>query len=90
MDNVRSIVALNNPGLDFGPPNSIIGIYVSACWARATGVADAFIIFRTFIVWNRNWFVIILPSLFFLGNIGESSTLHSGTDNNCGSTGTAI
>ncbi|KAJ7089517.1 hypothetical protein C8R44DRAFT_892217 [Mycena epipterygia] len=71
MDNVRCIVALNNPGLDFGPPNSIIGILINVCWALANGVADAFIIFRTFIVWNRNWLVIILPSLFFLGNVGE-------------------
>ncbi|KAJ7132455.1 hypothetical protein C8R44DRAFT_871411 [Mycena epipterygia] len=90
MDNVRCIVALNNPGLDLGPPNSVIGILINACWALATGVADAFIIFRTFIVWNKNRFVIILPSLFFLGYVGEFlSFLHPVADYNCDSKGTA-
>ncbi|KAJ7112373.1 hypothetical protein C8R44DRAFT_882734 [Mycena epipterygia] len=57
LDNVRCIIALDNTGLDFGPPNTTLGI------------------FRTFIVWNRNWFVIILPSMLFVGNVGTATWL---------------
>ncbi|KAJ7105869.1 hypothetical protein C8R44DRAFT_745525 [Mycena epipterygia] len=57
-------------GLHFGVPNSPMGITTNACWFFVTAVADAFIIFRTFIVWKKNWYVIILPSLLFLANFG--------------------
>ncbi|KAJ6616753.1 hypothetical protein B0H10DRAFT_2036190 [Mycena sp. CBHHK59/15] len=72
IDTVRCIVAFNNVGLDFGPPNTTIGLVTNACWFFVTAVADTFIIFRTFIVWQRNWFVIILPSMVCLANFGSS------------------
>ncbi|KAJ7094091.1 hypothetical protein C8R44DRAFT_814500 [Mycena epipterygia] len=75
IDNFRCIAALDNIGLDFGPPNNTLGVLTNTCWALATAVADAFIIFRTFTVWNRNWFVIILPSMLFLGNALRSGSL---------------
>ncbi|KAJ7105236.1 hypothetical protein C8R44DRAFT_745952 [Mycena epipterygia] len=72
IDNFRCIVALDNTGLDFGTVNNTLGVLTNTCWGLATAVADAFIIFRTFTVWNRNWFVIILPSMLFLGNVGTA------------------
>ncbi|KAJ7082576.1 hypothetical protein C8R44DRAFT_822914, partial [Mycena epipterygia] len=72
IDNFRCIIALDNIGLDFGPPNTTLGVLTNTCWALATAVADAFVIFRTFTVWNRNWFVIILPSMLFLGYVGTA------------------
>ncbi|KAJ7485673.1 hypothetical protein FB451DRAFT_62894 [Mycena latifolia] len=72
IDTIRCIVAFNNDGIDFGPPNTTMGIITNACWFFVTAVADAFIIFRTFIVWKRNWFVIILPSMLFLANFASS------------------
>ncbi|KAJ7106764.1 hypothetical protein C8R44DRAFT_805775 [Mycena epipterygia] len=66
------ITAVHDPELDFGPPNTTLGILTNTCSALATAVADVFVIFRTFTVWNRNWFVIILPSLLFLGNVGSA------------------
>ncbi|KAJ7479348.1 hypothetical protein B0H11DRAFT_2423502 [Mycena galericulata] len=59
-------------GLNFGPPNTNIDIATNACWHIVTVVADSFISFRTFIVWNRNRFVIIGPSILCLANFGSS------------------
>ncbi|KAJ7479352.1 hypothetical protein B0H11DRAFT_2233785 [Mycena galericulata] len=70
IDTFRCVIALENNGVDFGPPNTNVGIATNACWVLLAAVADAFIIFRTFIVWNRNWFVIIVPSMLFLGCVG--------------------
>ncbi|KAJ7479333.1 hypothetical protein B0H11DRAFT_2233764 [Mycena galericulata] len=63
---------IDSNGLNFGPPNTNIDIATNASWFLVTAVADAFIIFRTFIVWNRNWFAIIIPSLLYVANFGSS------------------
>ncbi|KAJ7123369.1 hypothetical protein C8R44DRAFT_783723 [Mycena epipterygia] len=73
IDTVRCINALDNPGLEFGPPNTTIDVFTNICWLLLTAVADAFIIFRTFIVWYRSWVVIAVPSMLFLANLGVSS-----------------
>ncbi|KAJ7132489.1 hypothetical protein C8R44DRAFT_50104 [Mycena epipterygia] len=73
IDTVRCVNALANPGLDFGPPNTTIDVVTNFCWLLLTAVADAFIIFRTFIVWYRSWVVITIPSMLFLANLGVSS-----------------
>ncbi|KAJ7435903.1 hypothetical protein B0H11DRAFT_2112144 [Mycena galericulata] len=72
IDTVRCVVALDSNGLNFGPPNTNIDIATNTSWFLVTAVADAFIIFRTFIVWNRNWFAIIIPSLLYVANFGSS------------------
>ncbi|KAJ7467461.1 hypothetical protein FB451DRAFT_1258618 [Mycena latifolia] len=72
IDTVRCIIAFDNPDLDFGPPNSALGIITNFCWTLGTPVADVFIVFRTFVVWNGNWWLIILPSLLCLANIGAA------------------
>ncbi|KAJ6459736.1 hypothetical protein C8R47DRAFT_1161817 [Mycena vitilis] len=72
IDTIRCIVAFRNDGLDFGPPNTTMGTITNACWFFVTAVADAFIIFRTFIVYKKNYYVIILPTLLFLGNLSSS------------------
>ncbi|KAJ7686872.1 hypothetical protein B0H14DRAFT_3056770 [Mycena olivaceomarginata] len=68
IDTYRCIVAFNNEDLDFGPPNAPLGALTNACWLLVTPVADVFIVFRTFIVWERNWLIIIIPSLLCLAN----------------------
>ncbi|KAJ7116933.1 hypothetical protein C8R44DRAFT_879463 [Mycena epipterygia] len=78
LDTAPCIIALQPDGLHFGEPNSPMGITTNACWFFVTAVADAFIIFRTFIVWKKNWYVIILPTLLFLANFGCAIwSLHS-------------
>ncbi|KAJ7176245.1 hypothetical protein C8R43DRAFT_1230408 [Mycena crocata] len=72
IDTVRCIVAFKNDDLSFGPPNTTMGIVTNACWFFVTAVADAFIIFRTWIVWNKKWYIIVLPSLLFVANFGSS------------------
>ncbi|KAJ7185371.1 hypothetical protein C8R46DRAFT_1060273 [Mycena filopes] len=72
LDTIRCIEAFKSEALDFGPPNTKLGTITNACWFFVTAVADAFIIFRTYIVWKRNWYVIVLPTLLFLGNFASS------------------
>ncbi|KAJ7688250.1 hypothetical protein B0H17DRAFT_1068929 [Mycena rosella] len=62
IDTYRCVIAFDNPDVDFGPP--IARLITNACWALVTPV------FRTFIVWNRNWYIVILPMLLCLANFG--------------------
>ncbi|KAJ6459593.1 hypothetical protein C8R45DRAFT_1109459 [Mycena sanguinolenta] len=63
----RCIAAFDNT-LDFGPPNSPLGILSNVCWIMVFSIADVFIIFRTFVVWNRRWLIITLPSMLCLAH----------------------
>ncbi|KAJ7021564.1 hypothetical protein C8F04DRAFT_1273529 [Mycena alexandri] len=86
---VRCIVAFDHPDLDFGPPNLPLGVISDACWFLLTPIADAFIIYRTFVIWNRNWLIILLPVILFVANSGSSiwltvalSTVNTATRDN--------
>ncbi|KAF8169009.1 hypothetical protein K438DRAFT_1983586 [Mycena galopus ATCC 62051] len=68
IDTYRCIVAFDGPELDFGPPNSTPGNITNLCLILVIAIADMFMIFRTFIVWNRRWVFIILPVLLFIVN----------------------
>ncbi|KAK6992928.1 hypothetical protein R3P38DRAFT_3224296 [Favolaschia claudopus] len=45
---------------------------VELYYALLVAVADAFIVFRTWVVWNRQWFVALLPFLLYLAACGAS------------------
>ncbi|KAJ6456494.1 hypothetical protein C8R45DRAFT_579663 [Mycena sanguinolenta] len=76
IDIYRCVAAfdITDPSGDFGlgDPNTTLDLVTNAFWFFLTPFADAFIIFRTFHVWNRNWFVIILPVLLCVANLGSS------------------
>ncbi|KAJ7234873.1 hypothetical protein B0H12DRAFT_152832 [Mycena haematopus] len=74
IDTYRCVAAFDATDGDFGlgDPNTTLDLVTNAFWFFLTPVADAFIIFRTFHVWNRNWFVIIIPVLLCLANLGSS------------------
>ncbi|KAJ7234883.1 hypothetical protein B0H12DRAFT_1238933 [Mycena haematopus] len=55
-----------------GNPDTTLILVTNACSLFLAPVADAFIIYRTFHVWHRNWLVIILPVVLFLANLGSS------------------
>ncbi|KAJ7759905.1 hypothetical protein B0H16DRAFT_1815085 [Mycena metata] len=59
IDTVQCIVAFKPDGISFGPPNITSGVVANACWLM---------IYRTFIVWKKNWLIIILPTLLSLAN----------------------
>ncbi|KAJ7076677.1 hypothetical protein B0H15DRAFT_863511 [Mycena belliarum] len=63
IDTVRPILAFANDDLDFGPPNSPLGVATNLCWTLVTSVGDVFIVFRTFVVWDRTWWIVLVPSL---------------------------
>ncbi|KAJ7234879.1 hypothetical protein B0H12DRAFT_152860 [Mycena haematopus] len=71
VDTYRCVAAFDVTEGDFGigNPNTTLDLVSNACWFFLTPVADAFIIFRTFHVWHRNWLVIIVPILLFLANL---------------------
>ncbi|KAF7342909.1 hypothetical protein MSAN_02007300 [Mycena sanguinolenta] len=73
IDTYRCVAAFDADDAEFGigAPNSTLALLTNACWFFLTPIADAFIIFRTFIVWNRNWHIIILPSILCLANFGS-------------------
>jgi len=68
IDTYRCIAAFDDPDLNFGPPNSPLGILTNTCALLVITLADAFIIFRTFIVWERRWIFIVLPSLIWVAD----------------------
>ncbi|KAJ6472478.1 hypothetical protein C8R45DRAFT_1077990 [Mycena sanguinolenta] len=74
IDTYRCVVAFDAVDAEFGigAPNSTLALLTNACWFFLTPIADAFIIFRTFIIWNRNWSIIILPAVLCLANLGSS------------------
>ncbi|KAJ6459577.1 hypothetical protein C8R45DRAFT_1221320 [Mycena sanguinolenta] len=67
IDTYRCIAAFDN-ALNFGPPNSPLGILTNSCWLMVFSIADVFIVFRTFVVWDRRWLMITLPAMLCLGN----------------------
>ncbi|KAJ7311714.1 hypothetical protein DFH08DRAFT_973804 [Mycena albidolilacea] len=72
IDTYRCVIAFDTIDTDFGPPNTTLGLVTNSCWFFVTPIADAFIIFRTFVVWNRNWLVIILPAFLCIANLGPA------------------
>ncbi|KAJ6456428.1 hypothetical protein C8R45DRAFT_1034453 [Mycena sanguinolenta] len=74
IDTYRCVAAFNatDEFIGIGNPNSTLDLITNACWFFLTPFADAFIIFRTFYVWERNWLVIIIPVLLCLANLGSS------------------
>ncbi|KAJ7084500.1 hypothetical protein C8R43DRAFT_965278 [Mycena crocata] len=58
--------------LSFGALNTTttLGLTTNACWVAVTVVADAFIILRTFVVWNRRWLPILLPAVLCVADFG--------------------
>ncbi|KAJ7764699.1 hypothetical protein B0H16DRAFT_1525416 [Mycena metata] len=72
IDTYRCVVTFNTVDADFGLPNSTLGLVTNACWFYLTPLADFFIIFRTYVVWNGSWPIIVLPLILGLANLGSS------------------
>ncbi|KAJ6468216.1 hypothetical protein C8R45DRAFT_1105592 [Mycena sanguinolenta] len=69
IDTYRCATAFDNAEVDPGPPNSVLGILGTTCWVVLTIVADVFIVYRAFVVWDRSRPVVIIPSLLVLANL---------------------
>ncbi|KAJ7796587.1 hypothetical protein B0H14DRAFT_2914049 [Mycena olivaceomarginata] len=72
IDTYRCVVAFDNADIDFGHWNTTLGLVTNACWFFLTPIADAFMIFRTFLIWNRNWLIVIPPTVLCFANLGSS------------------
>ncbi|KAJ7164440.1 hypothetical protein C8R46DRAFT_312340 [Mycena filopes] len=72
IDIYRCVATFNTVDADFGLPGNTLGLVTNACWFFVTPIADAFIIFRTFIVWNGNWLIVVLPILLCAANLASS------------------
>ncbi|KAJ7770070.1 hypothetical protein B0H16DRAFT_1517176 [Mycena metata] len=68
----RCVIAFDTADADIGPPNSLTGVIMNSCWLFVTPIADAFIIFRTFVVWNENWWIILFPTILCVVGLGSS------------------
>ncbi|KAI0731457.1 hypothetical protein C8Q72DRAFT_883141 [Fomitopsis betulina] len=71
VDWVRVITAFTgdtSPALYYEGLTSAASVFKTAMYTAVTIVSDAFIVYRTFIVWNFNIFVIALPVLLLLAD----------------------
>ncbi|KAJ7928867.1 hypothetical protein B0H13DRAFT_967840 [Mycena leptocephala] len=69
---IHMVVPLDDIGETFEPQGGKTVIVANTCWIVVTIVADVFILFRAFAVWNRNWLVIVFPSILCLANFGSA------------------
>ncbi|KAK7024994.1 hypothetical protein R3P38DRAFT_2952170 [Favolaschia claudopus] len=81
IDTYRCVVAFDGADLNWGAPNSPLGILTNLCWVLVTPVADIFIVFRT---------VIVLPALLSLANLGRNSPFVLARNMNSAISGTKI
>ncbi|KAF8138049.1 hypothetical protein K438DRAFT_1881014, partial [Mycena galopus ATCC 62051] len=74
IDTYRCVAAFDvvDAGFGIGAPNATIGLVTNAFWFFLTPIADAFMIFRTFHVWNRSYLIIITPTMLCVANLGSS------------------
>ncbi|KAJ7719713.1 hypothetical protein B0H16DRAFT_1700157 [Mycena metata] len=68
----RCTVTFDTPDADIGPPNSLTGVIMNSTWLFVTPIADAFIIFRTFVVWGGNWWIVLFPIIVAVVGLGAS------------------
>ncbi|KAF8147973.1 hypothetical protein K438DRAFT_1989417 [Mycena galopus ATCC 62051] len=67
----RSIIIFDNLANLFESVQSS-AFMIELDYALLTAIADAFIVFRTFVIWNKNWVVIALPAILYLAGCGVS------------------
>ncbi|KAF8170522.1 hypothetical protein K438DRAFT_1982668 [Mycena galopus ATCC 62051] len=74
IDTYRCVAAFDAVGaqIGLGTFDATISLVTNACWFFLTPVADALIIFRTFHVYSRNWWIIIIPTALCIANLGSS------------------
>ncbi|KAF8133553.1 hypothetical protein K438DRAFT_1998020 [Mycena galopus ATCC 62051] len=72
LDIARYVIYIQDTGIMLEPLNGTKMMAVHICWCVVTLIADLFLIFRTFIVWEKNYWVITLPLLLFLANFAVS------------------
>ncbi|KAE9407088.1 hypothetical protein BT96DRAFT_914956 [Gymnopus androsaceus JB14] len=56
-------------------------LFVNALWMISVIVSDAFITYRSYVVWARNPYIVILPIALILGNIGRMADQTLGSSN---------
>ncbi|KAF8181719.1 hypothetical protein K438DRAFT_1767799 [Mycena galopus ATCC 62051] len=69
---IESTIDAVGAQIGLGTFDATISVVTNACWFFSTPVADALIIFRTFHVYSRNWWIIIIPTALCIANLGSS------------------
>lgn len=74
VDFKRTIISFTNPSdtgaIDLGMPKSVESIMTNTLLVAITVVADAFLIYRVFVVWRNNFLIIVVPVLLCMGTTG--------------------
>ncbi|KZP34464.1 hypothetical protein FIBSPDRAFT_809743, partial [Athelia psychrophila] len=60
-----SMSIANSPEAYFANVNTALNIAKTACYVAVTLLADAMLLYRTYIVWGRSWLICIVPVLLF-------------------------
>ncbi|KAJ3526251.1 hypothetical protein NM688_g8282 [Phlebia brevispora] len=63
----------NAPAAYYGDVNSPLDVAKTAVYCTVTLISDALIVYRLFLVWNRNYFIAVVPALAFFADIGTST-----------------
>ncbi|KAI0928019.1 hypothetical protein AcW1_005398 [Taiwanofungus camphoratus] len=66
-----------NPALYYGDLRAFASVFKTVIYTSVTVVSDAFIVYRTFIVWDRSYVLIALPFLLFLADTAMGYTAAS-------------
>ncbi|KAF8170518.1 hypothetical protein K438DRAFT_1982665 [Mycena galopus ATCC 62051] len=74
IDTYRCVAAFDAVGaqIGLGTFDATISLVTNTCWFFLTPVSDALIIFRMFHIYNRNWWIIVLPTTLCIANLGSS------------------
>ncbi|EJD46526.1 hypothetical protein AURDEDRAFT_164354 [Auricularia subglabra TFB-10046 SS5] len=74
VDLERTIHSFSYPSdtgaIDLGAPASVESLMTNTLLVLITVVADVFLIYRVFVVWESNWSIIIIPVLLCAGEAG--------------------
>jgi hypothetical protein len=64
------VAVVDGSDLYYANVSSVLSVVKTSVYLLITVLFDAFILYRCFIIWDRNLFVIILPFLIFLADVG--------------------
>lgn len=70
----RDMDVANSAVLFYSRINTQLNLAKSATYVAVTLVLDGLIVYRTFIVWSRSFFVVIPPFVLFVADIGLCSS----------------
>ncbi|OCH86646.1 hypothetical protein OBBRIDRAFT_761044 [Obba rivulosa] len=80
IDFIRLEVAFNSSNevadieVQYNDLRSIYSVMKQSVYVATTAISDAFILYRCYVVWNKNIWIVILPALLLVADVGTGIT----------------